>query len=334
VVAALPADFPVPVCVVIHTAPHAPGIMADVLARETRLRVSHPRDGERLESRHIYVAPPDRHLLVEPDRLRITRGPRENRFRPAIDPLFRSAAQVYGPGTIGVILSGDLDDGTSGLDVIKRLGGVAIVQNPAEALYPSMPQSAIDHVAVDHIASVAELAPLLVDLTAVSAEPQPRRAVPADLEVEVKIAKEQNPVDAGLEQIGRPSRFACPECHGVLLQLNDSTRIRFRCHTGHAYSVDSLAAAISEGIDESLWNSMRSLEEARLPLQTLAAHVQERHGSAGDAQRLLAQAEEARRHSETIRELVNVRAPLATENDAAARTREVSRPAESSVRRH
>jgi two-component system, chemotaxis family, protein-glutamate methylesterase/glutaminase len=310
--AALPGDFPAAVCVVVHTAPQAPGVLPQIFARTSPLVVTNPRDGDALVPGRVYVAPPDRHLLVEPGRVRVTKGPKENRFRPAIDPLFRSAAQVFGPGAIGVVLTGSLDDGTSGLDVIKRLGGTAVVQDPADALYPSMPQSAIDHVAVDRVVRLADLAPLLVDLTRTRTEPWTGETVPVEVEVEVKIAKEENPVDAGLEQIGRPSPFACPECHGVLLQFNDAARPRFRCHTGHAYSIDSLVAAVSEGVEGSLWNAVRSLEEAGLLLHELAAHVEKGH-DIGDAARLREQAEQARRQAEELRQLLNAREPLAAQ---------------------
>src|SRR5581483_492929 len=206
--AALPADFPAPICIVIHTSTESPGIVPGILSRITPLPVRYAADGDALRAGHVYVAPPDRHLLVEPGRARVTKGPRENRFRPAIDPLFRSAAQVFGPGAIGVVLTGSLDDGTSGLDVIKRLGGTAVVQDPEDALYPSMPQSAIAHVAVDYVVPLAQLAPLLVGLTSVPAAAWPAAPVPVEVEVEVKIAKEHNPVDAGLEQLGEPSPFA------------------------------------------------------------------------------------------------------------------------------
>src|SRR3954454_10492779 len=146
VVAPLPEDFPAALCVVMHTAPEAPGVLPEILDRVSRLVAIHPRDGERIKAGRIYVAPPDYHLILEPGRLRVTKGPRENRFRPAIDPLFRSAAQVFGPGAIGVLLTGSLDDGTAGLWAVKQLGGVAIVQDPRDALFPGMPQNAIDHV--------------------------------------------------------------------------------------------------------------------------------------------------------------------------------------------
>lgn len=312
---ALPADFPAPLCIVMHTAAESPGILPAILNRWTPLEVRYAADGDSLRAGQVYVAPPDRHLLVEPGRVRVTAGPRENRFRPAIDPLFRSVAQVFGPGAVGVLLTGSLDDGTSGLDVIKRLGGVAVVQDPADALFPEMPQSAIDHVAVDHIVPLAGIGPLLVELLRTPAHARAAETVPEEVEVEVKIAKADNPIEAGLERIGESSRFACPECHGVLLQLHDGSRIRFRCHTGHAYSADSLVAAISEGVDESLWNAMRSLEDAGLLLQAIA-QLQTEHGV--EAGQIAAQAREAQLHADEIRALVGRRTPLTTRRPADA----------------
>src|SRR5579884_685598 len=200
---ALPADFPAPLCIVMHTAAESPGVLPTLLNRSTALEVRYAEDGDPLRPGRVYVAPPDRHLLVEPGRVRVTAGPRENRFRPAIDPLFRSVARVLGPAAVGVLLTGSLDDGTSGLDVIKRLGGVTIVQDPADALFPEMPRSAIEHVAVDYVVPLAEVAPILIDL--VRTPPQRVvQTVPEQVEVEVKIAKAENPIDAGLERVGEP----------------------------------------------------------------------------------------------------------------------------------
>jgi two-component system chemotaxis response regulator CheB len=307
-VSGLPAEVQVPICVVMHTSPQAPGILADILNRAGPLKATNAVNGERLHPGRIYVAPPDCHLIVEPGKVRVTKGPRENRFRPAIDPLFRSAAQVYGPAAIGVLLTGSLDDGTAGLWAIKQLSGTAIVQDPAEALYSSMPQNAIDHVQVDHIVPLARIAPLLVELTSVPVPKEKTTPVPARMDVEVKIAMENNPIDAGLERIGEPSRFACPECHGVLLQIKEGERTRFRCHTGHAYSVASLLAAIDEGIEESLWIAIRALEEGQLLMGRMADHV--RIHDAQEADRLCARADEARRQSDVIRRLVIEREPL------------------------
>jgi two-component system, chemotaxis family, protein-glutamate methylesterase/glutaminase len=310
-VSALPKDFAAPVCVVMHTAPQSPGVLAQILARSTALRAVNPRNKQRLQPGHIYVAPPDHHLLTEPGRVCLTKGPHENRFRPAIDPLFRSAAQVYGPGAVGVILTGNLDDGTAGLWAIKRLGGVAVVQAPEDALFPSMPESAIAHVEVDHIVPLTEIAPLLARLVASDAAPTPEVPVPDDMDIEVRIAKEENPIDAGLERVSTPSSYACPECHGVLLQLKDAGRIRFRCHTGHAYSVESLLAAVSEGIEESLWIAIRSLEEGRMLMSRMAEHVKTSHDQ-DTAERLLRRAQEVREQSAAIRQMVSDGQPLTT----------------------
>jgi two-component system chemotaxis response regulator CheB len=308
----LPADFPAPICVVLHTSPQSPGVLHDILGRAGPMTAVSPRDGERLRDGRIYVAPPDCHLLVEPGRLRTTKGPRENRSRPAIDPLFRSAAQVYGPAAVGVILTGNLDDGTAGLWAIKQLGGTAVVQDPADAMFPSMPSSALSHVRVNHTVRLRELGALLVQLTSPAVEKMEAPAVPERMEIEVKIAKEHNPVDTGFERIGTPSAFACPECHGVLLQLEEGGRIRFRCHTGHAYSVESLLAAIGEGIEESMWNAVRALEEGGLLMRRMAAHLRDHAGlRAGDAQRLTEHADHAHQQSEVVRKLVMERQPLA-----------------------
>ena len=206
----LPAGLPAAVCVVLHTAPESPGVVPSIIGNTTALPTSSAETGMRLDNGHIYVAPPDHHLVIEPGRLRITRGPKENCFRPAIDPLFRSAGQVYGPAAIGVILSGDLDDGTTGLWALRQMGGVAIVQDPAEALFPSMPSSALRHVTADHVVASARIAPLLERLLEAPADESRRIAVPEPLEVEMKIANEENPADAGLRQATAPSPVCLP----------------------------------------------------------------------------------------------------------------------------
>jgi two-component system chemotaxis response regulator CheB len=312
-VAHLPANFPAPIAIVLHTSPDSPGILPGILTRAGQLTAQNARNGERLRGGHIYVAPPDYHLLVEPGRLRLTKGPRENRFRPAIDPLFRSAAQVYGPLAIGVVLTGSLDDGVAGLWTVKQLGGVAIAQDPAEALFPSMPQSAIQHVPVDHVARVAEIGPLLVDLiTAPVIESKPAGAVPHLVDLEVRIARDEDPINAGVQGMGEPSTFACPECHGVLLQVKEGERVRFRCHTGHAFSPESLLAEISDGIENALWNAIRSMQEGALLLRTMGQHVDRRHVRGGGAA-LAARGDELLRQADTLREMVT----SAPEGDAA-----------------
>ncbi len=308
VVSGLPADFGAPIAVVMHTSPQSPGVLPDILGRAGRLKAANARNRDRLAPGQIYVAPPDFHFLVEPGRVCLTRGPHENRFRPAIDPLFRSAAQVFGPCAIGVILTGNLDDGTAGLWAIKRLGGIAIVQDPEDALFPSMPDSALRHVEVDHCVPLSEIPALLVRLTSSKFEEGKEPIVPDEMDIEVRIAKEENPLDAGLERVTQPSSFACPECHGVLLQLKESGRIRFRCHTGHAYSLESLLAAVNEGIDDAMWMAIRALEEGGMLLSRMAEHAR---GHDGDhSQRLASRAHDVRGRAATIRKLVMQHDPL------------------------
>lgn len=313
-VAKLPKDFPAPVCIVVHTSPQSPGVLDAILSRAGALPATNARDRDRLRPGHVYVAPPDCHLVVEPGVLRVKKGPRENRFRPAIDPLFRSAAQIFGPSAIGVILTGNLDDGAAGLWAIKQLGGTAIVQDPADALFPDMPRNALAAVAADHVVPLAAVAPLLVRLVSEApceeAAVSPTAAsVSRTVDIEVKIAMEHNAIESGLEEIGQPSNYACPDCHGVLLQLKEGGRTRFRCHTGHAYSMESLLAAVGEGIEASLWNAIRALEEGALLLHGMAEHLTARHDGGG-VEVLTRRAEDARRQADVLRRLVSEREPL------------------------
>ena len=234
--------------------------------------------------------------------MRVTRGPRENRFRPAIDPLFRSAAQTYGPRVVGVILTGYLDDGTAGLWTVKQLGGTAVVQDPADALVPFMPLNAVTHVKVDYCLPLEEIAPLLVRLTTEAAEEEGAFQVPKEVEIEVNIAKEQKALDAGVLQLGEPSNYACPECHGVLLQVKDGgTLFRFRCHTGHAYSIESLLTEITEEMNDALWNSIRAFEEGELFMRHMAQHLD--HGeNSQSTESILKRADETKRRANLMRQ--------------------------------
>jgi two-component system, chemotaxis family, protein-glutamate methylesterase/glutaminase len=308
IVAALPAGFPVPIAVVMHTAPQSPGVLASILERAGPLAAVAVPGIQRLRPATIYVAAPDCHLIIEPGRIRGTKGPKENRFRPAIDPLFRSAAQVYGPGAVGVILTGNLDDGAAGLWTIKRLGGVAIVQDPADALCPSMPASALRQVAADHCVPLADIAPLLVRVVADPPDTG-EFVVPDETKTEIEIAKERHPIEAGLHDISEPSPYACPECHGVLLRLKGEGPIRFRCHTGHAYTIESLMAEVDEKVDEALWNAIRALEEAVLLWERAAPVVRHSGGTQSEPTTNMTQREEeSRRYSDAIRRIVRERA--------------------------
>jgi two-component system chemotaxis response regulator CheB len=300
VVSALPPDFAAAVFVVLHMSPDSPGVLGHILDQAGPLPAKSAARGDRIEPGRLYVAPPDHHMLIVPGKIELTRGPRENRFRPAVDPLFRSAAQTYGPRVVGVILTGGLDDGTNGLWVVKQLGGTAVIQDPAEALAPSMPLSALRHVRVDHMVRIAELAPLLVRLAATPADAvEGGLVVPEDVNIEVNIAKEDKAKEAGVLTLGDPSIYACPECHGVLLQMKDAAPVRFRCHTGHAYTLESLLSEMDEVIEDSLWNAIRALEERAMLVQ----HASQVHGN-GEGEKLRDSAEETQRRAELVRQAV------------------------------
>jgi two-component system, chemotaxis family, protein-glutamate methylesterase/glutaminase len=308
----LPSDFPTAICIVMHTSPQSPGILGAILERAGTLTVANATDGERLRAGRVYVAPPDFHLTVEPGRVRVARGPRENRFRPAIDPLFRSAAQVFGPGAIGVIMTGNLDDGVAGLWAIKQLGGTAVIQDPEDAQFSALPRHAVRHVAADYVLPLPRIAEQLVSL--VSAVPVVAEApsVPERLEVEVEIAKDNHARTAQWLKLAEPSAFACPECHGVLMQVPEGDRTRFRCHTGHAYSPETLLSAIAEGTETAMWNAIRALEEGALLIDRMARHLEQSHPGE-DAGQFTQRSGEARRQADVLRSLVSQPEPLPSE---------------------
>jgi two-component system chemotaxis response regulator CheB len=256
----LPPQIPAAIFVVLHTPPFGNSVLPLILKRAGRLPVAHARDGEPIQTGRIYVAPPDHHLLVGRGFVRLVRGPRENRNRPAVDPLFRTAARAYGRRVVGVVLSGTLDDGTAGLMAIKRLGGVAIVQDPDDALFAGMPQSAIENVEVDHVVPLDFVADLLDKLAREPVEETEEESVPEDLDKEAAIeALDLAAIENG-ERPGTPSTFACPECGGTLWELQEGELTRFRCRVGHAFSPDSLLAEQSEALETALWSAFRALE--------------------------------------------------------------------------
>lgn len=234
----LPRGFPAPVFIVQHLGASSPSALPAILSQAGHLPASHPESVELFENGHIYVAPPDHHMLVRQGYVCLSQGPRENHFRPAIDALFRSAANAYGPAVVGVVLTGHLDDGTAGLMAIKDRGGIAVVQDPSEALAPSMPRSAFARVPVDHCCKLAQMGELLATL----ASDDPQSAAPGDFDdlirIETRIA--EGILDAadwdGLERLSAPSGLTCPECASALFELRDRRMIRFRCRAGHAFS--------------------------------------------------------------------------------------------------
>ncbi|MBW4541223.1 MAG: chemotaxis protein CheB [Myxacorys chilensis ATA2-1-KO14] len=264
IVSALPADIDAVILIVQHLDPNRVSIIPDILTEVSSLPVSHPTDGEKLQPGRIYVAPPDYHLLVNQGYVRVVRGPQENRFRPAIDALFRSAARAYGSRVVGAVLTGFLDDGTVGLQAIKKRGGVAIVQDPKEAEYPSMVKNALRFVKVDHCLPLAEIPALLVRLSTEAAEPQEAYPVTKDIEVESKIAEQQLNTQEFLENvesIGTRTSYTCPECNGSIWQIGDEDPLRFRCHTGHSFTADSFLSEQTQNLENALWSAIRVMEE-------------------------------------------------------------------------
>jgi two-component system chemotaxis response regulator CheB len=266
-VPALPADFAAPLLVVLHTGSH-PSRMPQLLANKSRLEVKHAVDGEKPRAGAVYFAPPDHHMVLESGLIRLTRGPKEHHSRPAVDPLFRSAALDRGAEVIGVLLTGYLDDGTAGLQAIKARGGVAIVQDPLEAEQPSMPTSALGNVAVDHCLPLAEMPAKLVALLARTAQAAP--PAPAELVHEHALANQSGDPMEHLPAIGHPSTFVCPDCQGSLWELDGTQPLRFRCHTGHGFSLRSLQKAQSDQTEAALWSAIRALQEKELLLRRIA----------------------------------------------------------------
>jgi len=273
----LPAGLPAAVLIVWHIAPESPNLLPELLGKIGPLNVTLARNDDPIRPGMIYVAPADRHLLVGAGRVRVTYGPKENRFRPAIDALFRSAAYVYGPRVIGVVLTGQLDDGTAGLWAIKDRGGLAIIQDRAEAEFPAMPTTARQYVDIDYELPLAEIGPALARLAAASVAALEALPMNPELEIETRIAENADSLDQGVFDLGTPSPYSCPECGGVLLQLKDGGIPRFRCHTGHAYSIHSLLSAVSEGIEREMWSTARAIEESALLLHQMAHHLREEH---------------------------------------------------------
>ena len=273
-VAGLPRDLRASVFVVLHLS-RGRSVLPEILTRAGRLRALHAVDGEPLQYGQIYVAPPDHHMTLEPNRVRVLHGPTENGVRPAVDPLFRSAARVYGSRVVGVVLTGSLDDGTAGLAAVKEAGGITAVQDPDEAFAPSMPRSAMEAVRIDHILPLRELSVLLSNLTLEDAQERALSTGPHLLQMEPDLARPSIALGAG-DRPGALSVFSCPECHGVLWEAEEGGHLRFRCRVGHVYSPDSMMSAQTDSVDRALWAALRALEERSALTQKLSERARRR----------------------------------------------------------
>jgi two-component system chemotaxis response regulator CheB len=302
VVRGLPSDFPAAVFVVVHFPGSVSSTLPRILSRAGSLIAAHARDGEPIEPGRIYVAPPDYHLLLSDGHTRLTKGPKENGHRPALDPLFRTAAHSFGARVIGVVLSGNLNDGTAGLLSIKQREGIAIVQSLGTALYQGMPRSAIDHVAVDHVLSPSEIPLLLSELVL---EPVSHlKVVPMSPDPPAEQQADEFALADRHKQPGIPSTMSCPECHGTLWEVKDEDLVRFRCRVGHAYSDEALLVHQSEQLEAALWTALRALEEHSALARRLAARANSR-GHSHSASSFTEQAVDAEHHASVIRTVLD-----------------------------
>jgi two-component system chemotaxis response regulator CheB len=276
IIKGLPADIPAAVFVVLHLPSDATSVLPSILERAGQLPAHHPKDREALKPGRIYVAKPDCHLLIKRGYVRLVRGPKENSARPAVDPLFRTAARYYSNRVVGVVLSGTLDDGTSGLIAIKSRGGIAVVQEPDDALYSGMPRSALENTEVDYCLPASDIAALLTRLANEQVEWEEGQTMNDDMEKELDTAEFDLEAIKDNDRPGVPSRYTCPECHGMLFEIDEEGLLRFRCRVGHAYSAETLLSEQSEALEAALWAALRSLEENVALTKRLAHRMRER----------------------------------------------------------
>jgi two-component system, chemotaxis family, protein-glutamate methylesterase/glutaminase len=299
--ASLPADLPASLFIVLHTADHEPGLLAKVLGSASCLPVVTAGEGQRFTPGHVYVAPPDRHLIVGHDHVHVRQGPREHGARPAIDPLFRSAAVNCTTRVIGVVLTGLLNDGTSGLQAIKRCGGLAVVQDPSDAAHDEMPQSAIRHVAVDHVLPLEEISAALVALM-LELRP-PAGEVPEEIQAEALIAAQEIRDMNHSTQSGIISPITCPECHGSLQEIVNGKLVRYRCHTGHAFTLETLGAIQADAWERALYSAFRAQQERAMLVRRMANEACHK-GAVRSAEQLQKRALSYEEGAELIRRLI------------------------------
>jgi two-component system, chemotaxis family, protein-glutamate methylesterase/glutaminase len=300
----LPTDLPSAIFIVQHMAPENTGVaLLHRLGKHKSFHCSLATDRQEFRAGGIYIGPADHHLLVKKDHVLVTKGARENRYRPGIDPLFRSAAATHGPRVIAVLLTGVLDDGTAGLMAVKKCGGITMVQDPKEAAYSEMPQSALNNVDVDHCAPISEIAGLLEKYA--NEAPGKPRSVPDAIRVEAEIAERVLSDVTEVGRLGGQVPYNCPNCGGVLWEMTGAGLLRYRCHTGHSFTAKALLTSQTEKIEETLWVSLRMFEERKNLLNNLARN--EKYASMKRS--YSEQAKATQIHIERIRAMLLAEAP-------------------------
>ncbi len=302
-VSGLPPNLAAAVFVVLHTMPRGTSFLPGIFSSAGPLPASHPENDAPIEHGQIYVAPPDFHMLVDKGRIRLTKGPRENRTRPAIDPLFRSASRAYGSRVIGVVLSGMLDDGSSGLTAIKRRGGVAIVQDPDDAAFGSMPNSALRAVEADFRLPARRIAAKIAELSATTAAARTAAAKSGNGRHESEIAELDILTPQEEKLLGPASGLTCPDCNGAIWEIQDGEVLRFRCRVGHVYSSQNMVTASADATENALWAAVRALEENAALGYRLGGDAQE-HGHERLATAYLRRARESDEHARELRRIL------------------------------
>jgi two-component system, chemotaxis family, protein-glutamate methylesterase/glutaminase len=305
----LPTDIGAAIFIVQHMAPeNRGGALLHRLQRHRAFECSIATDGEKFQHGRIYISPADYHLLVKRDHVLVTKGARENRYRPGIDPLFRSAAATHGTRVIGVLLTGMLDDGTAGLIAIKKCGGVTVVQDPKDATYPDMPQSALNNLDVDYCLPISGMGKLLEKLA--NEHPGKGKRIAEDVKTEALIAERVLSDVAQVGGLGEQVPYNCPNCGGVLWQMDSAGILRYRCHTGHSFTASTLLTSQTEKIEETLWVSLRMFEERKNLLNNIAM----KEPSASVKRSYYERARATQVHIERIRAILISPAPIVPVN--------------------
>jgi len=292
------------VVIIAHLSSRSSSTLDKYVSRDSGLPAAFATDGQTLEADHIYIAPPDLHLLFDAGRIRLNSGPRINYSRPSIDVAMRSGAVHFGPRAVGILLSGMLDDGAAGVESIQACGGKTIIQDPEEAPYPAMPLSAINAITPDHVADVENIGALLLEIVEAFPAGPITVDVPQALQLEAALDRTLENAQSRLDQLGERTSLACPDCGGPLWEIPRDGENGYRCHIGHAYSASRLLESQWDEIEKSLWVALRSLEEKSRLLQRLAKEEASRRPNS-PLTSFETKAREAEAHTQQLRTLLS-----------------------------